>query len=320
MSYASVMAVVTSSTAEIPPAKRRACHSAHHAHHKARSWLMNTIIPGVTATVTAQIGRNRHRSGHDRYRDRYRCRYRTGAGTQGMVPVPVPTKEPDCELTPGARIDTGRPPATDSLAGSTRTHPPPPPPCQRRQVAMVKSVKQVMDDLKQQSADERQALIDRTPVEPQPEGAFQRDFQSGRRQLAKGQLSGKWPDGRRIGRGFASPYLQYKYAQAMAERRKTVEGRPGGGWLERGGTLIQPDDYINFKIPGKWIIKSTLRIGSWIHDGFLDSRWVNEKGGERIYGSKWVVLRQLKAVQLRIHSKTLLITSKRRTIWQCAIK
>ena len=33
--------------------------------------------------------------------------------------------------------------------------------------------------------------------------------------------------------------------------RKTVEGRPGGGWLVRNNTLIKPDDYINFKVCGR---------------------------------------------------------------------
>ena len=93
----------------------------------------------------------------------------------------------------------------------------------------------------------------RTPPQPQapkwPNGGNSGSFPSGRRALAKGRLSGKWPDGRPIGRGFASAYLQMQYARAMAQRRKTVEGRPGGGWVERNGSLIAPDDYISFKIP-----------------------------------------------------------------------
>ena len=58
---------------------------------------------------------------------------------------------------------------------------------------------------------------------------------------------GFWPAGRPVGRGHATPYLQPKYAA----RRKTVEGRPGGGWVRAaGGRLLAPDDYIRFKVVG----------------------------------------------------------------------
>lgn len=71
---------------------------------------------------------------------------------------------------------------------------------------------------------------------------------SGRRQLkfAKYHVS-RWPDGQKVGRGHGQPYLMAKYAKAVAKGEKTVEGRPGGGWLAKG---IAPDDYISFKIPG----------------------------------------------------------------------
>ena len=70
---------------------------------------------------------------------------------------------------------------------------------------------------------------------------------SGRRVLRDARLAKHWPDGQKIGRGFGMPYLQLKYAKAVAKKQKTVEGRPGGGWLANG---IAPNDYINFKIPG----------------------------------------------------------------------
>ena len=53
-----------------------------------------------------------------------------------------------------------------------------------------------------------------------------------------------------------SPYLQYKYARAVAMKQKTVEGRPGGGWLAKG---IAPNDYINFKIPGHPTLSLVVR-------------------------------------------------------------
>ena len=72
---------------------------------------------------------------------------------------------------------------------------------------------------------------------------------SGRRELklAKYHVS-RWPDGQKVGRGHGQPYLMAKYAKAVAKGEKTVEGRPGGGWLGKG---IAPDDYISFKIPGQ---------------------------------------------------------------------
>ena len=76
------------------------------------------------------------------------------------------------------------------------------------------------------------------------------NWPSGRAQLRSACSKTRWPDGARVGRGFPQPYLQAQYAVAVANGRKTVEGRPGGGWLAQGKG-IKPDDYIRFKIPGR---------------------------------------------------------------------
>lgn len=79
---------------------------------------------------------------------------------------------------------------------------------------------------------------------------------SGRRVLRDARHAKHWPDGQKVGRGFGQPYLQYKYARAVAMKQKTVEGRPGGGWLAKG---IAPNDYINFKIPGHPTLSLVVR-------------------------------------------------------------
>ena len=74
---------------------------------------------------------------------------------------------------------------------------------------------------------------------------------SGRNQLARAIASGQWPDGKPLGRGHSAPYLQPAYAAAIAARRKTYEGRPGGGWVQSAsGRMLAPDDYIRFKVVG----------------------------------------------------------------------
>ena len=76
-------------------------------------------------------------------------------------------------------------------------------------------------------------------------------FASGKPQLAAVIAKKRWPDGRPVGRGHASPYLQPQYAAAIADGRKKVEGRPGGGWVQPGGgRALAPDDYIRFKVVG----------------------------------------------------------------------
>jgi hypothetical protein len=71
------------------------------------------------------------------------------------------------------------------------------------------------------------------------------------RQLHEAKEKGQWSDGAPIGRGHGQPYLECKYAKAIRRRKKRVEGRPGGGWVESSGRLIAPNDYINFKISGQ---------------------------------------------------------------------
>ena len=99
----------------------------------------------------------------------------------------------------------------------------------------------------------KSATCARTPASmPQAEAATQRRcFASGRHQLEAAIKKRRWPDGRPVGRGHAAPYLQPKFAAAIAERRKTFEGRPGGGWVQpAGGRALAPDDYVRFKVVG----------------------------------------------------------------------
>jgi len=72
------------------------------------------------------------------------------------------------------------------------------------------------------------------------------DWPSGKFELDVARSDTRWPDGQPVGRGFPQPYLQDLYADAVAAGRKTVEGRPGGGWMKSG---VRPNDYIRFKIP-----------------------------------------------------------------------
>ena len=68
-------------------------------------------------------------------------------------------------------------------------------------------------------------------------------FASGRRQLESAIKKRRWPDGKPLGRGHSAPYLQPEYAAAIAERRKTLEGRPGGRWVQPAlGRALAPDD------------------------------------------------------------------------------
>ena len=57
-------------------------------------------------------------------------------------------------------------------------------------------------------------------------------WNTGAKVLKSARQRGTWPDGKRVGHGYPQPYLQAKYADMMAALAKTVEGRPGGGWLE----------------------------------------------------------------------------------------
>ena len=84
------------------------------------------------------------------------------------------------------------------------------------------------------------------------EAATQRRcFASGRHQLEAAIKKLRWPDGRPVGRGHAAPYLQPQFAAAIAHGRKTIEGRPGGGWVHpAGGRALAPDDYVRFKVVG----------------------------------------------------------------------
>ena len=73
---------------------------------------------------------------------------------------------------------------------------------------------------------------------------------SGEHEMAKAINRGMWQDGEPVGYGHSSPYLQPEYAAAIADRRKTHEGRPGGGWIDRYGRRVARNDYIKFKVTG----------------------------------------------------------------------
>jgi len=74
---------------------------------------------------------------------------------------------------------------------------------------------------------------------------------TGQRAIAKARASGFWHDGMAFGRGFGQPYLEAKYADAILKRLKTIEGRPGGGFLKTSKRYIDKGDYINFKVSGQ---------------------------------------------------------------------
>jgi len=74
---------------------------------------------------------------------------------------------------------------------------------------------------------------------------------TGQRAIAEARDSGFWNDGMAFGRGHGQPYLEPKYADAILKGRKTVEGRPGGGFLKTSQRYIDKGDYINFKVSGQ---------------------------------------------------------------------
>ena len=77
-------------------------------------------------------------------------------------------------------------------------------------------------------------------------------FASGRLQLESAIKKRRWPDGKPLGRGHSAPYLRPEFAAAIAEGRKTVEGRPGGGWVDgKRGRMVAVDDYVRFKVVGE---------------------------------------------------------------------
>lgn len=79
------------------------------------------------------------------------------------------------------------------------------------------------------------------------DGVQWRGWKSGENELDDLLRRGRWPDGRRIGRGHAKPYLQPTYARAIADGTKTVEGRPRSGWA----ASVSKDDYVRFNISNK---------------------------------------------------------------------
>ena len=147
-------------------------------------------------------------------------------------------------------------------------------PCFMRAVAQVRAKR------KQQKEDEQSRVgsydvcnSERSPKmtpPPPPRNPRNVDLPSGRCMLASARMKGEWPDGNPIGRGFASPYLQYEYARAISKRRKLCEGRPGGGWLVHGKekVLVAPDDFVSFKIsgrPGRVLIVRVLNSRACLH-------------------------------------------------------
>ena len=72
------------------------------------------------------------------------------------------------------------------------------------------------------------------------------NFRSGVPELNEIRTAGAWPDGAALGRG--TPAVpQPQYAQAIANKTKTVEGRPGVGWA----ASVAVGDWVTFKIPAR---------------------------------------------------------------------
>ena len=82
------------------------------------------------------------------------------------------------------------------------------------------------------------------------------NFRSGVPELNEIRTAGAWPDGAALGRGHGQPYLQPQYAQAIANKTKTVEGRPGVGWA--AGVAV--GDWVTFKISGSGGRKLVCRV------------------------------------------------------------
>ena len=116
-------------------------------------------------------------------------------------------------------------------------------------------MKRTIKALHSESDDARPLLLDRSrSASPESVTPPRMDrntlvcaWPSGRSKLREARDKSCWPNGEKVGRGYGQPYLQETYARAVSIGLKTVEGRPGGGWLAKG---IAPNDYITFKIPG----------------------------------------------------------------------
>ena len=86
---------------------------------------------------------------------------------------------------------------------------------------------------------------------PAKRATYPRTSSTGQRAISKARATGYWRDGMPFGRGFGQPYLMAKYADAILKGDKTVEGRPGGGFLKTAKRYIDKGDYINFKVSGQ---------------------------------------------------------------------
>ena len=69
-------------------------------------------------------------------------------------------------------------------------------------------------------------------------------WESGETRLASIKAKRCWPDGKSLGRGYASPYLKPAHAQNIQRLLKTVEGRPREGFAATACV----DDWINFNV------------------------------------------------------------------------
>jgi len=66
----------------------------------------------------------------------------------------------------------------------------------------------------------------------------------------------RWPDGAKLGRGHGQPYLQPTYAQAISNKSKTIEGRPGIGWAAD----VAINDWVTFKVSSSGGKKLVVRV------------------------------------------------------------
>lgn len=84
------------------------------------------------------------------------------------------------------------------------------------------------------------------PGASQHHGSEWDDWKSGETELAAATAARRYADGTGLGRVFATPCLQPRHARAIAEGRKTVEGRPAtpSGWA----TKACVGDAIRFRV------------------------------------------------------------------------
>lgn len=63
-------------------------------------------------------------------------------------------------------------------------------------------------------------------------------------ELNKAIHTGRWPDGERLGKVHYKPWLQHRWARAIGDGTKPVEGRPRCGWV----ATVKENDAIRFTV------------------------------------------------------------------------